>query len=333
MGESSFFFEYPQLLWLELLLIPMVALYVWRHFRGREPFIAFSDTSAFLRREYTLKTVLMHLPFVLECLAVALIIIAIARPRSSSVNETIDTEGIDIVLALDVSTSMLARDFDPDRIEAAKGIAAEFIAQRPADRMGLVVFAGESFTQCPLTTDRPTLINLLKEVECGLIEDGTAIGNGLATAVARLKDSNAESRVVILLTDGVNNRGEITPMMATDIAKTYGIRVYTIGVGAMGEAPYPVMTPFGVQVQKVPVEIDEKLLQDIAEQTGGAYFRATDNTKLLAIYGEINKMEKVKTTVDSFPIYKELFGRFGLAALILFLLDIVMKLMAGRRIV
>jgi len=333
MEESSFFFEYPQLLWLELLLVPMVAIYLWRHFAGREPFISFSDTSAFQRLGVTVKTVLMHVPFVLECAAVALIIIAIARPRSSSVNETIDTEGIDIVLALDVSTSMLARDFDPDRIEAAKGIATEFIAQRPADRMGLVVFAGESFTQCPLTTDRPTLINLLKEVECGLIEDGTAIGNGLATAVARLKDSNAESRVVILLTDGVNNRGEITPMMATDIAKTYGIRVYTIGVGAMGEAPYPVMTPFGVQVQKVPVEIDEKLLQDIAEQTGGAYFRATDNTKLLAIYGEINKMEKVKTTVDSFPIYKELFGRFGLAALLLFLLDIVMKLMAGRRIV
>ncbi|MBQ0006550.1 MAG: VWA domain-containing protein [Alistipes sp.] len=333
MGDSSFFFEYPHLLWLELLLVPMLAIYLWRHFRGKEPFMSFSDTLAFLRRGITVKTILMHAPFVLECLAVALMVIAIARPRSSSVNETIDTEGIDIVLALDVSTSMLARDFDPDRIEAAKGIATEFIAQRPADRMGLVVFAGESFTQCPLTTDRPTLINLLKEVECGLIEDGTAIGNGLATAVARLKDSNAESRVVILLTDGVNNRGEITPMMATDIAKTYGVRVYTIGVGAMGDAPYPVMTPFGVQIQKVPVEIDEKLLQDIAEQTGGAYFRATDNTKLLAIYGEINKMEKVKTTVDSFPIYKELFGKFGLAALILFLLDIVLKLFAGRRIV
>ena len=332
-GDSPFFFEYPQLLWLELLLVPMLAIYLWRHFRGKEPFMSFSDTSAFLRRGVTLKTALMHAPFALECLAVALMVIAIARPRSSSVNETIDTEGIDIVLALDVSTSMLARDFDPDRIEAAKGIATEFIAQRPADRMGLVVFAGESFTQCPLTTDRPTLINLLKEVECGLIEDGTAIGNGLATAVARLKDSNAESRVVILLTDGVNNRGEITPMMATDIAKTYGVRVYTIGVGAMGEAPYPVMTPFGVQIQKVPVEIDEKLLQDIAAQTGGAYFRATDNTKLLAIYGEINKMEKVKTTVDSFPIYKELFGKFGLAALILFFLDIVLKLFAGRRIV
>jgi len=333
MEDTSFFFEYPRLLWLELLLVPLVALYVWRRLYGREPAMSMSDTGGFVSGGMTAGKVLMHLPFVLECIAVAFMVIAIARPRSSSVNETIDTEGIDIVMALDVSTSMLARDFDPDRIEAAKGIAVEFISQRPADRMGLVVFAGESFTQCPLTTDRPTLINLLKEIECGLIEDGTAIGNGLATAVARLKDSDAPSRVVILLTDGVNNRGEITPMMATEIAKTYGIRVYTIGVGAMGTAPYPVMTPFGVQVQNIPVEIDEDLLKDIAEQTGGAYFRATDNTKLLQIYGEINKMEKVKTTVDSFPVYSELFGKFGMVALLAFLLDIVLKLFAGRRIV
>ncbi len=332
MEDTSFFFEYPQLLWLELLLVPLIAIYVWRQWSGREPSMSVSDTGGFVSGGVTVRKVLMHLPFVLECIAVAFLVIAIARPRSSSVNETVDTEGIDIVMALDVSTSMLARDFDPDRIEAAKGIAVEFISQRPADRMGLVVFAGESFTQCPLTTDRPTLINLLKEVECGLIEDGTAIGNGLATAVARLKDSDAPSRVIILLTDGVNNRGEITPMMATEIAKTYGIRVYTIGVGAMGTAPYPVMTPYGVQVQNIPVEIDEALLKEVAEQTGGAYFRATDNTKLLQIYGEINKMEKVKTTVDSFPVYSELFGRFGLTALLAFLLDIVLKLFAGRRI-
>lgn len=333
MEDNSFFFEYPGLLWLELILIPVIALYLWRQHSGKEPFLSMSYTGGFASGGLTAQKVFMHLPFVLECVAVAFLIIAIARPRSSSVNEQIDTEGIDIVMALDVSTSMLARDFDPDRIEAAKGIAVEFISQRPADRMGLVVFAGESFTQCPLTTDRPTLINLLKEVECGLIEDGTAIGNGLATAVARLKDSDAPSRVIILLTDGVNNRGEITPMMATEIAKTYGIRVYTIGVGAMGTAPYPVMTPFGVQVQNIQVEIDEELLKNIAGQTGGAYFRATDNTKLLQIYGEINKMEKVRTTVDSFPIYKELFGRFGLAAMLAFLIDIVLKLFAGRRIV
>ena len=232
---------------------------------------------------------------------------------------------VDIILALDVSTSMLARDFTPDRINAAKEIAIQFVAERPTDRIGVVVFAGESYTQSPLTTDRATLINLVKEIECGLIDDGTAIGNGLTTAVARLKDSQAKSRVVILLTDGVNNAGEISPQMAVEIAKTYGIRVYTIGVGAMGTAPYPVMTPFGVELQQMKVEIDEQLLQNIAEETGGEYFRATDNSKLLEIYGEINKMEKSKTMVDSFPIYKELFMRFALVALGAILLEMLLR--------
>jgi Ca-activated chloride channel family protein len=259
-------------------------------------------------------------------------ILAIARPRSSSTFEKIDTEGIDIVLALDVSTSMLARDFNPDRIGAAKDIAIQFIAERPSDRIGVVVFAGESYTQSPLTTDRATLINLIKEIECGIIEDGTAIGNGLATAVARLKDSQAKSRVVILLTDGVNNSGEISPQMAAEIAKTYGIRVYTIGVGAEGTAPYPVMTPFGVDVQQVEVEIDEQLLQNIAEGTDGKYFRATDNTKLLEIYGEINKMEKNRTMVDSFPIYKELFMYFALAALAAIVLEMLLVLFVTKQI-
>ena len=225
-----------------------------------------------------------HIPFVLRTAALALIVIAIARPRSSEQIEKVDTEGIDIILAMDVSTSMLARDLTPDRINASKDIAIEFIAQRPSDRMGIVVFAGESFTQCPLTTDRATLINLMKEVQTDLIEDGTAIGNGLATAVARMKDSDAKSRVVILLTDGVNNRGEISPAMAAEIAKTYGVRVYTIGVGTDNEtAPYPVMTPWGVEIQNVKVEIDEALLSQVAESTGGKYFRATDNTKLAEI--------------------------------------------------
>ena len=191
--------------------------------------------------------------------------------------------------------------------------------------MGIVVFAGESFTQCPLTTDRSTLINLMKEIQTDLIEDGTAIGNGLATAVSRLKDSDAKSRVVILLTDGVNNRGEITPAMAAEIAKTYGVRVYTIGVGANGMAPYPVMTPWGMEVQNVKVEIDEALLKDMAAQTGGRYFRATDNAKLMEIYQEINRMEKVRTTVDSFPIYKELFPDYALIALIALLLEMLVR--------
>jgi Ca-activated chloride channel family protein len=227
---------------------------------------------------------------------------------------------------------MLARDLTPDRINASKDIAIEFIAQRPTDRMGIVVFAGESFTQCPLTTDRATLINLMKEVQTDLIEDGTAIGNGLATAVARMKDSDAKSRVVILLTDGVNNRGEISPQMAAEIAKTYGVRVYTIGVGKEGMAPYPVMTPWGVEIQNVKVEIDEALLAEIAESTGGRYFRATDNTKLAEIYSEINKMEKARTTVDSFPIYKELFGKYALLALLAILLELVFKWFVIRRL-
>ena len=276
--------------------------------------------------------VLRHVPFVLKMLALVMIIIAIARPRSSDKMDKVDTEGIDIMLTMDVSTSMLARDFTPDRISAAKDIAIEFISQRPSDRIGIVVFAGESYTQCPLTTDRSTLINLMKEVQTDLIEDGTAIGNGLATAVARLKDSDAKSRVVILLTDGVNNRGEITPQMAAEIARTYGVRVYTIGVGAEGMAPYPVMTPWGVDVQNVRVEIDEDLLKEIAESTGGRYFRATDNTKLMEIYSEINEMEKARITVDSFPVYKELFTGYALVALAALLLALIMDLFVIRRL-
>ncbi|MCF0177977.1 MAG: VWA domain-containing protein, partial [Bacteroidales bacterium] len=231
---------------------------------------------------------------------------------------------------MDVSTSMLARDFSPDRIGAAKDIAIEFIASRPTDRIGIVVFAGESYTQCPVTTDRVTLINMMKEIETGLIDDGTAIGNGLATAVARLKDSDAKSRVVILLTDGVNNCGVITPSMAAELAMTYGIRVYTIGVGAMGTAPYPVMTPWGVDVQQVKVEIDEDLLKEIADKTGGRYFRATDNTKLLEIYNEINDMEKSRTVVDSFPIYSELFMKFAIWALVALLMELLFKFTIRR---
>ena len=277
-------------------------------------------------------SVLRHIPFILRTFALMMIVIAIARPRSSEELSKIDTEGIDIMLAMDVSTSMLARDLTPDRISASKDIAIEFISQRPSDRMGIAVFAGESYTQCPLTTDRATLINLMKEVQTDLIEDGTAIGNGLATAVARLKDSDAKSRVVILLTDGVNNSGEVSPQMAAEIAKTYGVRVYTIGVGKEGMAPYPVMTPWGVQVQNMKVEIDEKLLKEIAESTGGRYFRATDNTKLAEIYSEINKMEKARTTVDSFPVYEELFGMYALLALIALLAQLLFNWFVIRRL-
>ena len=326
------YFEYPKLLWLMLVPALMVLHYVWLELSKRHPHLRVSTSIPWMLQGSGFMSVFRHVPFVLRTIALVLIVLAIARPRSSGTIEKIDTEGLDIVLTMDVSTSMLARDLTPDRISASKDIAIEFISQRPTDRMGIVVFAGESFTQCPLTTDRATLINLMKEVQTDLIEDGTAIGNGLATSVARLKDSEAKSRVVILLTDGVNNRGEISPQMAAEIAKTYGIRVYTIGVGKEGMAPYPVMTPWGVEVQQVKVEIDEKLLAEIAESTGGRYYRATDNTKLAEIYAEINKMEKAKTTIDNFPVYEEEFGKFALWALIALLAELLLNWFVIRRL-
>ena len=326
------YFEYPELLWLLVVPALLVLHYLWLELALRHPHLRVSTATPWMLRGTSFMAVLRHIPFLCRTFALTMIVIAIARPRSSEQMERIDTEGIDIILAMDVSTSMLARDLTPDRLNASKDIAIEFISQRPSDRMGIVVFAGESFTQCPLTTDRATLINLMKEVQTDLIEDGTAIGNGLATAVARMKDSDAKSRVIILLTDGVNNRGEISPQMAAEIAKTYGVRVYTIGVGKEGMAPYPVMTPWGVEIQQVKVEIDEKLLSEIAESTGGRYFRATDNTKLAEIYSEINKMEKARTTIDSFPIYKELFGNFALLALLALMLELMLNWFVIRRL-
>ena len=324
------FFEYPSLLWLELIPLSLAGLYILQELRGRKPHMRVSTVTPWKESGTSVLAVIRHAPYVLKLIAIALIIFCIARPRSSQDVEHIDTEGIDIVLAMDVSSSMLARDFKPDRLSSAKDIAIEFIAQRPSDRMGIVVFAGESYTQCPLTTDRATLINMMKEVEVGLIDDGTAIGNGLATAVARIKDSDAKSRVVILLTDGVNNTGEVPPETAAEIAKNYGVRVYTIGVGAMGTAPYPVMTPWGVELQNMEVEIDEYLLKNVASLTGGKYFRATDNTKLMEIYNEINKMEKVKTTVDSFPVYKELYSKYAVWALVCLLLSLLVGVLLRR---
>ena len=326
------YFEYPKLLWLLVVPALLVLHYLYLELRGRHPHMRVSTAVPWTLKRSLFMAVMRHVPSVLRIFALSMIVVAIARPRSSEQMERVDTEGIDIILAMDVSTSMLARDLTPDRISASKDIAIEFISQRPSDRMGIVVFAGESFTQCPLTTDRATLINLMKEVQTDIIEDGTAIGNGLATAVARMKDSDAKSRVVILLTDGVNNRGEISPQMAAEIAKTYGVRVYTIGVGKEGMAPYPVMPPWGVEIQNVKVEIDEALLSQIAESTGGRYFRATDNTKLAEIYSEINKMEKARTTVDSFPIYKELFGKYALMALLALMLELLLNWFVIRRL-
>ncbi len=324
------FFEYPVLLWLLVLPAALTALYIYRECSGKVPHFRVGSDKAWNGGHSSPLAVLAHAPFVLRMVALVLIVLCIARPRSSSQVEKIDTEGIDIVFAMDVSTSMLARDFTPDRINAAKDIAIEFISQRPSDRMGIVVFAGESYTQCPLTTDRATLINLMKEIQTDLIEDGTAIGNGLATAVARLTTSDAPSRVIILLTDGVNNRGEVTPLTAAQIAQTYGVRVYTIGIGANGVAPYPVVTPWGVEMRNIPVEIDEDLLKEIASETGGRYFRATDNTKLSEIYAEINQMEKAKTSIDSFPVYKELYQNFAVWALACLLLSALLVLLVRR---
>ena len=324
------FFQNPKLLWLLVLPALLLVHYLCLELTGRRPHLRVPVAQPWKRTGLSPLAVLRHVPFALRLAALVLIIVCLARPRSSEDFERVDTEGIDIVLAMDVSTSMLARDFTPDRISAAKDIAIEFIAERPTDRIGIVVFAGESYTQCPLTTDRSTLINLIKEIQTGLIEDGTAIGNGLATAVARMADSDAKSRVIILLTDGVNNSGEIAPQTAAEIANTYGIRVYTIGIGANGTAPYPVMTPWGVDVQNVRVEIDEDLLKGIAETSGGRYFRATDNTKLAEIYSEINRMEKSRTVVDSFPVYRELYTKYAVAALLCLLLEVLIRLLLRR---
>ena len=293
------YFEYPGLLWLLVVPALLVLHYIWLEMAQRHPHLRVSVSTPWKLTGTPFMAWMRHVPFVFRLAAVVLIILALARPRTQEEVTQVDSEGIDIVMAMDVSTSMLARDLYPDRINASKEIAVEFISQRRSDRIGIVVFAGESFTQCPLTTDKRTLVNLMNEVTTDLIEDGTAIGNGLATSVARLTESDAKSRVVILLTDGVNNSGEVAPQMATEIAKQYGIKVYTIGVGKEGMAKYPVMTPWGVQLQDVKVEIDEELLKNIAKETGGKYFRATDNTKLAEIYNEINQMETGRTTITN----------------------------------
>ncbi len=324
-------FIQPKFLWLLLLLPLLAAWYIFVTCR-KKPTLQISSITPLQGVGRSMLYYLQHAPFVLRCLALTFIFVALARPQSASKSESVYTEGIDIILSLDISSSMLARDFKPDRLQAAKDIGTQFIAERPNDRIGLVVFAGESFTQCPLTTDRITLINLMKDVECGMIEDGTAIGNGLATAVSRLKDSKSVSRVVILLTDGVNNRGEVAPLTAAEIAKTYGIRVYTIGIGSMGTAPYPVMTPYGVQLQQMPVEIDEDMLRKIADMTDGQYFRATSNTKLLEIYGEINKLERNKVEVDSLMHHKEEYTPFALMALACLLFEMLLRLTVLKRI-
>src|SRR4030043_2144891 len=315
----------PLYLWLLLLVPGMMAFYVLRQ-QKTSASLHMPGLDQFGNTGTTFRHYLRHFLFALRMLAVALLIIILARPQKTDRFQNVTTEGIDIMLALDISGRMLPRDFKPDRLEASKNVATEFISGPPYDRLGLVVFSGESFTQCPLTTDHAVLINLMRELQSGMIEDGTAIGNGLATAVNRIRDSEGKSKVIILLTDGVNNRGDIAPSTAADIAKTYGIRVYTIGVGTMGTAPYPVQTPFGVQYQNMPVEIDEAILKDIATKTGGSYFRATDNDKLVQVYGEIDKLEKSKIDVRQFTRKEEKYLIPAIIAFCLLALEMIIRL-------
>ena len=319
-----------------LLFIPLIAYVVWYLFMGKrlKPSMKVSTTLPFAKDVKSFRNYLVHVPFVLRVLTLALLIFVLARPQLTSEWEERDVEGIDIMLATDVSTSMLAMDLEPNRLEAAKEVAQDFIAGRKDDNIGLTIFAGESFTQCPLTIDHIALANMLSAIDCdiaakGIIADGTAIGMGIANSVSRLKDSKAVSKVIILLTDGINNRGEITPEAAADMAKEFGIRIYTIGVGTdKKEAPYP--TPYGTM--NVPVEIDEKTLENIAEATGGEYFRATDKESLRQIYSEIDKLERTKLNVQQYQEYEELYQIFALLAVLSLMLELLLRYTILRRI-
>lgn len=329
-------FAHPAYLLLTLLLIPYI---VWYILKGKksEPSMRVSTTRMYVTMPRSYKVYLRHVPFVLRLIALVLLIVVLARPQSTDSWQSSEVEGIDIMLAVDVSTSMLAEDLKPNRLEAAKQVAADFINGRPNDNIGLTIFAGQSFTQAPLTVDHAVLLNLFNSVSCdmaqnGIIEDGTAIGLGIANAVSRLKDSKAKSKVIILLTDGSNNRGDISPLTAADIAKTYGVRVYTIGVGSNGTAPYPYQGIGGTQYIQVPVEIDENTLTQIAETANGHYYRATSNSKLKEVYAEIDKLERTKLNVKDFSRKKEEYMPFAVWAMICLLLEVLMRLTILRRI-
>lgn len=324
MWGANVTFGNPQVLYL-LIMVPAIAFWYFRRHRRMTTDIRFSTLQAFDGIKPTLRERLRHLPFGIRLLVIILIIVALARPQASSKGENVYTEGIDIAMLLDISGSMLAEDFQPNRIQAAKEVGQKFIDGRQNDRIGLVVFAGQSFTQCPMTLDYRVLKNLMRQVKPGMVEDGTAIGMAIAQGVNRLKDSKAKSRVMILLTDGVNNRGEIDPITAAQIAATYGIRIYTIGVGTVGEAPYPVQTPWGVRYQNIPVDVDEKTLQKIAELTEGQYFRATNNRALKQIYDEIDELEKTRMEVKTYRSLAELFTPWAAIGLLLLLIEIVLR--------
>ncbi|MBL0176656.1 MAG: VWA domain-containing protein [Ignavibacteria bacterium] len=331
MLEAHTHFANPLFLWL-LALIPLIAAwYFWRSGRGTAA-LRHSSLSLLDGVPSGFRVHLRHLPFALRMLAFAALIVAFARPQSTAKGENVYREGIDISLALDISGSMLAEDFRPNRLEAAKQVAEDFITGRMSDRIGLVIFAGESFTQCPLTTDYDVLVDLLKKVKMGNLKDGTAIGEGIATAVNRMRTSRAKSKVIILLTDGVNNMGSIDPLTAAQIASRFGVRIYCIGVGSRGTAPYPVRTPFGVQYQQMPVEIDEDMLKQVSSGTGGQYFRATGNQKLKEIYAEIDKLERTKIEVTEFHRYRELFPQYLLIGAMLLAVELLLAGFVFRKI-
>jgi len=322
-------FANPNFLYL-LVILPALIVWYWLKYSRSYADIQVSSTKVFTGNRKTLKQYLFHVLIAFRLLAIGLLIVALARPQTSTRRQDVSIEGIDIIMAIDISGSMLAEDFKPNRLEAAKDVAEKFTAGRPDDRMGLVIFSGETFTQCPLTTDHAVLLNLFKDVKSGMIEDGTAIGDGLATAVNRLKESKAISKVIILLTDGENNMGALDPVSAAEIAQMYNIRVYTIGVGSIGTAPYPVQTPFGKQYQNIEVKIDESMLSNIAEMTEGKYFRATNNKKLEDIYSEIDQLEKSKIDVTEFHKKNEEFLPFALLAALFFMLELMLRFTVFR---
>ena len=314
-----------------LVIIPLAVVYYILVGRGRATIIV--STTGSRKAPHTLRYWLRHTPIALRIAALAAIIIALARPVEVNHEEETRTEGIDIVIAMDISGSMLARDFTPDRLSAAKQLATEFVAERTGDRISVVAFAGEAFTQCPLTSDQASVGTMLSRLRSGVVEDGTAIGNGLATAINRLRESGAKSKVVILLTDGVNNRGQISPIMAADIAQDLGIKVYTIGVGSRDKAPMPAYDPFGnMTYVMADVEIDEALLREIAAKTNGQYFRASDNKALKEIYAQINELEKSKVEITHYTSYNELYMGWLLLALILLAAEFLMARMVLNRL-
>ncbi len=329
-------FANKEYLLLLLLIVPYV-LWYFLYRRRSEPTLRVSDTSLFLSLRRGWRTWLLHVPLFLRCVAYALVVVAMARPQTYSSWDDKTTEGIDIMLVLDISTSMLAEDLKPNRMEAAKNVAATFIASRENDNIGLTIFAGDAFTQCPMTTDHATLLNLLKSVRTdlsakGLIPDGTAIGMGIANAVSRLKDSKTKSKVAILLTDGANNCGEISPITAAQMAKALGVRVYTIGLGTNKVAPYPVPVAGGVQYVNIPTEIDEDMLQAIASTANGRFYRATNNKELSQIYEDIDRLEKSRINIQSHSQRYEAFAPFAIAALLILIAEILLRTTLLRRI-